>query len=219
MAGWATTGSTTAPSAKTNLDYFSGQTGCRRWRRHPAAELRRLHQLPRGVAPPRTLRVMAGWSNLPFWRQGRRASGLRRVLAGPGAGQGDGRVPLKVPTMWLQGLWDQEDMWGAIHCYEAVEPKDTANDMNYLVMGPWRHSQVNYEAFAWPVELERRHGDPVPPRCAAAVLQSISERQAPRSRTRRPYSSTTWAWIAGIDPRFFRPVAKRDARSRLRLCT
>jgi uncharacterized protein len=53
--------------------------------------------------------------------------------------------PLKVPTMWIQGLWDQEDMWGAIHCYLAVEPKDTRNDMNFLVMGPWRHSGVNYE--------------------------------------------------------------------------
>jgi putative CocE/NonD family hydrolase len=48
--------------------------------------------------------------------------------------------------MWLQGLWDQEDMWGAIHSYEAVEPRDRGNDMNYLVMGPWRHSQVNYDA-------------------------------------------------------------------------
>ncbi len=53
--------------------------------------------------------------------------------------------PLKVPVLWEQGLWDQEDMWGAIHCYAAVEPKDTQNDMNFLVMGPWRHSQVNYD--------------------------------------------------------------------------
>ena len=53
--------------------------------------------------------------------------------------------PSKVPTMWLQGLWDQEDMWGAIHCYLAVEPKDRNNDMNYLVMGPWRHSGANYD--------------------------------------------------------------------------
>ena len=36
-------------------------------------------------------------------------------------------------------------MWGAIHSYLAVEPKDTANTMNYLVMGPWRHSGVNYD--------------------------------------------------------------------------
>jgi putative CocE/NonD family hydrolase len=54
-------------------------------------------------------------------------------------------LPLKVPTMWLEGLWDQEDMWGAIHCYLATEPKDTGNDKNFLVMGPWRHSGVNYD--------------------------------------------------------------------------
>jgi putative CocE/NonD family hydrolase len=36
-------------------------------------------------------------------------------------------------------------MWGAIHSYEAMEPRDTGNTLNYLVMGPWRHSQVNYD--------------------------------------------------------------------------
>ena len=34
------------------------------------------------------------------------------------------KPPLKVPTMWLQGLWDQEDMWGAMHSYAAMEPQD-----------------------------------------------------------------------------------------------
>ncbi|HKB89231.1 MAG TPA: CocE/NonD family hydrolase, partial [Opitutaceae bacterium] len=53
--------------------------------------------------------------------------------------------PLTVPTMWIQGLWDQEDMWGAVHCYPVMEAKDTANDKNFLVLGPWRHSQVNYD--------------------------------------------------------------------------
>ena len=53
------------------------------------------------------------------------------------------KVPLKVPVLWEQGLWDQEDMWGANHCYEALEPKDKDNDMNFLVMGPWFHSQIN----------------------------------------------------------------------------
>ena len=31
--------------------------------------------------------------------------------------------PSQIPTMWLQGLWDQEDMWGAIHCYLALKAK------------------------------------------------------------------------------------------------
>ncbi|HTB15049.1 MAG TPA: CocE/NonD family hydrolase [Bryobacteraceae bacterium] len=54
--------------------------------------------------------------------------------------------PPQVPTMWLQGLWDQEDMWGAIHCYLALKAKNQA-DHNYLVMGPWYHSQVGREGY------------------------------------------------------------------------
>jgi len=54
--------------------------------------------------------------------------------------------PAQVPTMWIQGLWDQEDMWGAIHCYMALKAQGQS-DHNYLVMGPWRHSQVNYDGY------------------------------------------------------------------------
>ncbi|MDP9169265.1 MAG: CocE/NonD family hydrolase, partial [Acidobacteriota bacterium] len=46
--------------------------------------------------------------------------------------------PAKVPAMWIQGLWDQEDMWGAIHSWLALKARGQA-DHNYLVMGPWRH--------------------------------------------------------------------------------
>ncbi|PPU94534.1 CocE/NonD family hydrolase [Xanthomonas albilineans] len=85
----------------------------------------------------------AGLEQLPWWHKLTehpaydafwQLQALDKVMA---------RTPLKVPTMWLQGLWDQEDMWGAIHSYAAMEPRDTGNDRNYLVMGPWRHSQVN----------------------------------------------------------------------------
>jgi len=37
-------------------------------------------------------------------------------------------------------------MWGAIHCYMALKAKGQA-DHNFLVMGPWRHSQVNYDGY------------------------------------------------------------------------
>ena len=87
----------------------------------------------------------AGLDQLPWWRKIEehpaydafwQEQALDKIMAAQ---------PLKVPTMWIQGLWDQEDMWGAIHCYLAIEPKDRANDMNFLVMGPWRHSGVNYD--------------------------------------------------------------------------
>jgi len=90
----------------------------------------------------------AGEEQLPFWKK------LEENPAYDGFWQGQAldkimaSLPLKVPVMWLQGLWDQEDMWGAIHSYEAVEPKDIANDKNYLVMGPWRHSQINADGYS-----------------------------------------------------------------------
>ena len=49
--------------------------------------------------------------------------------------------PLKVPVMLVASLWDQEDIYGAIAVYKAIKPKDTGNDMVYLVMGPWHHGQ------------------------------------------------------------------------------
>lgn len=54
--------------------------------------------------------------------------------------------PSKVPTLWEQGLWDQEDIWGGVHCFAALNAKGYGAN-NYLVLGPWRHSQVNYEGF------------------------------------------------------------------------
>jgi hypothetical protein len=49
--------------------------------------------------------------------------------------------PLKVPVMLVHGLWDQEDIYGAVAVYKAVEPKDTNNDKVFLVLGPWYHGQ------------------------------------------------------------------------------
>ena len=47
--------------------------------------------------------------------------------------------------MHVVGRWDQEDIYGAYAVYKVTEAKDRNNDMNHLVVGPWRHSQVNYE--------------------------------------------------------------------------
>ena len=49
--------------------------------------------------------------------------------------------PLTIPVMLVHSLWDQEDIYGAPAVYAAIEPKDTANDMVFLVMGPWHHGQ------------------------------------------------------------------------------
>jgi putative CocE/NonD family hydrolase len=56
-----------------------------------------------------------------------------------------GARKLTVPTMNVVGQWDQEDIYGAYAVYAALEPQDKDNRMNYLVVGPWRHSGVNYD--------------------------------------------------------------------------
>ena len=90
----------------------------------------------------------AGLDQLPYWRKVEQHPAYDAFWQPQALDKIMASVPLAVPVMWLQGLWDQEDMWGAIHCYEAVESKDTANDKNFLVMGPWRHSQVNYDGYS-----------------------------------------------------------------------
>jgi len=52
-----------------------------------------------------------------------------------------GRLPLTVPVMLVHSLWDQEDIYGAPAVYRALEPKDSANDKVFLVLGPWYHGQ------------------------------------------------------------------------------
>jgi putative CocE/NonD family hydrolase len=63
-----------------------------------------------------------------FWQQ----QAMDKILA---------TQPLKVPTMFVHSLWDQEDIYGAPALYKALKPKDTANDKVFLVMGPWHHGQ------------------------------------------------------------------------------
>ena len=63
-----------------------------------------------------------------FWRD----QAMDRILAAQ---------PLKVPTLLVHSLWDQEDIYGAPAVYKALKPKDTGNDMLFLVLGPWHHGQ------------------------------------------------------------------------------
>ena len=63
-----------------------------------------------------------------FWQE----QAVDRVLA---------NEPLSVPMLLVHGLWDQEDIYGALAVYRALKPKDTANDKVYLAIGPWYHGQ------------------------------------------------------------------------------
>ena len=58
------------------------------------------------------------------------------------------KEPLTVPTMLVASLWDQEDIYGAMAVYKAVEAAqpDAAKKNLFLVLGPWHHGQEIEEA-------------------------------------------------------------------------
>ena len=64
-----------------------------------------------------------------FWQE----QALDRILAKQG---------VTVPTLLVDGLWDQEDIYGAPAVWRAVHAQDSAGLM-HLVMGPWRHGGSN----------------------------------------------------------------------------
>jgi putative CocE/NonD family hydrolase len=43
-----------------------------------------------------------------------------------------------VPTLNVAGWWDQEDFYGPLEIYQALEKHD-ARGINFLVVGPWNH--------------------------------------------------------------------------------
>jgi uncharacterized protein len=127
-----------------NLDYFTDQTTARgRGKPIPREGLDDYtNYLELGSAGD--FARYGGCDQLPFWRLMEAHPAYDAFWQGQALDKIMAKTPLTVPTMWEQGLWDQEDMWGGVHAWAAMEPKDTANDKNFLVMGPWRHSGANY---------------------------------------------------------------------------
>jgi putative CocE/NonD family hydrolase len=64
-----------------------------------------------------------------FWK----AQALETIL---------GKIPVTVPTLFVAGQWDQEDMYGAVAVYEARQALDPGH-LDHLVLGPWFHGQAN----------------------------------------------------------------------------
>jgi putative CocE/NonD family hydrolase len=84
----------------------------------------------------------SGYDQLPYWNRMSMHPAYDEFWSDQALDKLLAKNPSDVPTIWEQGLWDQEDMWGAIHSYEALVKAGKAGN-NFIVMGPWRHSQIN----------------------------------------------------------------------------
>ena len=93
--------------------------------------------------------------------------------------------PLKVPVMLVHSLWDQEDIYGAPAVYKAIEPKDTANDKVFLVIGPVAPrpgDRRRQRARRDPVR--QRHRAHVPARDPAPVPRPVPQGRRAQGRRR-----------------------------------
>lgn len=87
--------------------------------------------------------TQAGLDQFPFWRRMKAHPAYDAFWQGQALDKLIAQRKPTVPMIWEQGLWDQEDMWGAIHSWQALRNAGISTP-NVLVMGPWRHSGVNY---------------------------------------------------------------------------
>lgn len=128
-----------------NLDYFTGQT----------SKTGEGHSVPRGAYDDYETFLKAvsagayarthGFDQLPWWGRLSAHPAYDDFWQNLALDKLVSQKPSAVPTLWLQGLWDQEDMYGAVHSWEALRAKGKQGT-NHLVMGPWYHSQVNGRA-------------------------------------------------------------------------
>ena len=128
-----------------SLDYFLSQTTARGAGQHVSHGGRDDYSSFLRAGSAGDIARAEGQEQLPYWKTVEQHPAYDAFWQSQALDHLIAPKALTVPTLWLQGLWDQEDMWGAIHSYTADEPKDKGNTMNYLVMGPWFHSQINRE--------------------------------------------------------------------------
>jgi uncharacterized protein len=84
-----------------------------------AAKKEGVDKLPTGIA------FLQHPSYDEFWR----ARGVQWHLNQP-----------SVPTLFVGGFWDQEDMFGPQEAYAKLEAHDVHHE-NFMVLGPWNHGQ------------------------------------------------------------------------------
>ncbi len=90
-----------------------------------AGDMARLHGLDQvGFAG----KVMSHPAYDSFWQD----QALDKILAARG---------VSVPTMLVHSLWDQEDIYGNIALYKALESRPGDHTDLFLVLGPWFHHQ------------------------------------------------------------------------------
>jgi putative CocE/NonD family hydrolase len=82
-----------------------------------------------------------GMEQLPFWLRLTQHPAYDEYWQDQAVDRILAQKPLTVPTLFVDSLWDQEDIYGAPAAFNAVKAGDSGNA--HLVIGPWHHGQAN----------------------------------------------------------------------------
>ena len=80
-----------------------------------------------------------GLDQLGYWRKLIEHTAYDSFWQGQAVDKIMAAEPIKVPMMIVDGLFDQEDIYGGPALFKALAPKDPKGEMIHFVLGPWNH--------------------------------------------------------------------------------
>ncbi|HJU40997.1 MAG TPA: CocE/NonD family hydrolase, partial [Tahibacter sp.] len=128
---------------QTNFDYFVGQTSAKGEGKKVGRGAYDDYETFRRAGSANAYAAKFGIDQLPYWKKLTEHPAYDDYWQGQALDVALAARSATVPTMVVASLWDQEDIYGGVHVYQAIEQK--APDRTFLVLGPWRHSGVNYD--------------------------------------------------------------------------
>lgn len=187
-----------------NMDYFAFMTGYRGAGSYdplPRAAYDD-YEVFLNAGSPGAFALANGFDQLSWWKKMVAHPAYDAFWQGYALDRQVAAHPSRVPTLWVDGLWNEQTIWGAPHAWLALKAAGHEST-NWLVIGPWyafqevrRSGGWNLGVFKWPGDTakEFRHSmvmpffnqylrDGPPANLARATIYSPAEKRWQRFDT------------------------------------
>jgi uncharacterized protein len=124
-----------------SLDYIYEQEATRRSEEHWWSGIRDAYQAYLEGGSAGAMAESHGLSQLGFWRDLAAHPAYDEFWQDQAVDKLLAAQPIKVPMLLVDGLFDQEDIYGGPAVFQALAPKDPEGNLVHLVLGPWNHGQ------------------------------------------------------------------------------
>jgi putative CocE/NonD family hydrolase len=122
-----------------SLDYLYDQEATRKGDEKYWSGARDTYQSFLNAGSAGAVAASRGLDQLGYWRALIQHTAYDAFWQGQAVDRLMAAEPIKVPTMIVDGLFDQEDIYGGPALFKALAPKDPKGEMIHFVLGPWNH--------------------------------------------------------------------------------